>query len=380
MKTRGQADERARDSRLTDRVQGMASNVSAFTEPLLFCFVCPDPDNPVYSGSSFLAIILRCIFGGGFSDIPNHIPESMGITSSRMLAFFLFWLLHLCLTPFRPYQLRPFFWLKVIVIMPAIFGLFIFCMVNTKANLSTVIDGTQDGSRAWFIIYAINAGMGNTVCLFCLSVCLPTTANPLGHPHHEPARHLPMEQDQVRLHVVPADREPHRRHPVRLPRHPVHGRHQQLLGHRPLEPLGSALRHPRPLLVACHPHRRLLLGRHLGPEPPRHQHRRQVRLPCSVCPRTVLLTAHSMIPFGSDASMIFPRYITIPRGQFIVNCLAFAVCPWKILASATVFTTFLSGYGLFMSSVASVMICDCKSESPKEEICRFRRLTNQTGS
>ena len=54
----------------------------------------------------------------------------------------------------------------------------------------------------------------------------------------------------------------------------------------------------------------------------------------------------NMIPFGSDASMLAPRYITIPRGQLIVECLAFAICPWKILASAATFTTFLAGYGL----------------------------------
>jgi cytosine/uracil/thiamine/allantoin permease len=54
----------------------------------------------------------------------------------------------------------------------------------------------------------------------------------------------------------------------------------------------------------------------------------------------------SQIPFGSDSSMLFPRFITIPRGQLLVEFLGFAICPWKILASAGTFTTFLSGYGL----------------------------------
>ena len=57
---------------------------------------------------------------------------------------------------------------------------------------------------------------------------------------------------------------------------------------------------------------------------------------------------------------LFPKYFTIPRGQFIVEFLAFAICPWKILASASVFTTFLSGYGLFMASVVAIMVADCK--------------------
>lgn len=41
-----------------------------------------------------------------------------------------------------------------------------------------------------------------------------------------------------------------------------------------------------------------------------------------------------------------------------MECLGFAICPWKILASANVFTTFLSGYGLFMASVVAIMVCD----------------------
>lgn len=65
-----------------------------------------------------------------------------------------------------------------------------------------------------------------------------------------------------------------------------------------------------------------------------------------------------MIPFGSDSTMLFPRYLTIPRGQLLVEFLGFAICPWKILTSASVFTTFLAGYGLFMASVVAIMIVD----------------------
>lgn len=68
--------------------------------------------------------------------------------------------------------------------------------------------------------------------------------------------------------------------------------------------------------------------------------------------------AANMIPFGADSTMLFPRFLTIPRGQYVVEFLAFAICPWKILASASVFTTFLSGYGIFMASVVAIMVCD----------------------
>lgn len=56
----------------------------------------------------------------------------------------------------------------------------------------------------------------------------------------------------------------------------------------------------------------------------------------------------NMLPFGSDCTMLFPRWLNIPRGNYIVTFAAFAIVPWKIEASAAIFTKFLSGYGLFM--------------------------------
>jgi nucleobase:cation symporter-1, NCS1 family len=82
-----------------------------------------------------MLICSLCFAGHNYTDIPNHIPKSVGITSAGMLAFFLFWLIHMPFTFFRPYQLRKFFWAKAIVMLPAIWGLFIYCMVETKGNI-----------------------------------------------------------------------------------------------------------------------------------------------------------------------------------------------------------------------------------------------------
>ena len=132
----------------------------------------------VFSGASFMSNILRCIFGHNFTDIPNHIPESIGITSANMLAFFLFWLVHFPLCAFRPYQLRAFFWFKSIVVLPAVFGLFIFCMANTKGRVGSVYTSTlgEGAAYGWFIMYGINSGMGNTAtCKFGFTIFLRLT-------------------------------------------------------------------------------------------------------------------------------------------------------------------------------------------------------------
>lgn len=55
-----------------------------------------------------------------------------------------------------------------------------------------------------------------------------------------------------------------------------------------------------------------------------------------------------MLPFGSDSTMLSPRYLTIVRGNYLVCFMAWAIVPWKIESSAAVFTKFLSGYGIFM--------------------------------
>lgn len=278
----------------------------------------------LYSGASFMANILRCIFGHNYTDIPNHIPESVGITTAGMLAFFLFWLVHFPFCAFRPYQLRAFFWFKSIIILPAVWGLFIFCMVNTKANISGGLYKEKiEGSKGWFIMYAINSGMGNTATL------------------------ITNQPDIARWSRTKSGAQW-----SQLITNPIAVTLSASLGILATAAINNSwgldLWNPWDLLGA-------ILDRYWTGSV-----RFAVFLSAFTWMVSILGTniAANMIPFGSDSSMLFPRYITIPRGQFLVEFLGFAICPWKILASASVFTTFLSGYGLFMASVVAVMICD----------------------
>jgi nucleobase:cation symporter-1, NCS1 family len=116
----------------------------------------------VYSGGSLVANMLKAVFGHNYTDIPNRIPASQGITSAGLLAFFLFWLVHLPFTFLRPYQLKWLFNLKIVTMVPAVWGLFIFCMVNTRGNVSAdhlTVTSASTGGWGWFFVYSINAGM-----------------------------------------------------------------------------------------------------------------------------------------------------------------------------------------------------------------------------
>lgn len=68
--------------------------------------------------------------------------------------------------------------------------------------------------------------------------------------------------------------------------------------------------------------------------------------------------AANSLSAGTDLSALFPRYINIRRGSYICAMIGFAMCPWRLFASSNMFTTYLSAYAVFLSSIAGVMVSD----------------------
>lgn len=64
------------------------------------------------------------------------------------------------------------------------------------------------------------------------------------------------------------------------------------------------------------------------------------------------------LPVGADSSGLFPKYINIVRGQVICALLAPLCVPWKIIASATSFLTFLGSYTVFLMPICGIMVVD----------------------
>lgn len=64
------------------------------------------------------------------------------------------------------------------------------------------------------------------------------------------------------------------------------------------------------------------------------------------------------IPAGNDIAALAPKFITVKRGFFICAILSFAICPWYLLSTASVFITFLSSYQIFLSAITGILICD----------------------
>lgn len=68
--------------------------------------------------------------------------------------------------------------------------------------------------------------------------------------------------------------------------------------------------------------------------------------------------AANSVSAGTDMTALMPRFINIRRGGYVCAMVGLAMCPWKLLASSNNFTTYLSAYSVFLSSIAAVILTD----------------------
>lgn len=69
------------------------------------------------------------------------------------------------------------------------------------------------------------------------------------------------------------------------------------------------------------------------------------------------ISANSL-SFGTDVTALLPQYMNIRRGSYLCALLALVVQPWNLLLSSSQFTTYLSAYSVFLSSIIGVMLSD----------------------
>ena len=55
---------------------------------------------------------------------------------------------------------------------------------------------------------------------------------------------------------------------------------------------------------------------------------------------------------------LLPRFLNIRRGGYICALVGLVMCPWNLLSSSNKFTTYLSAYSVFLSSIAGVILSD----------------------
>ncbi|KAL4773513.1 permease for cytosine/purines, uracil, thiamine, allantoin-domain-containing protein [Aspergillus nidulans var. acristatus] len=61
---------------------------------------------------------------------------------------------------------------------------------------------------------------------------------------------------------------------------------------------------------------------------------------------------------GMDLAGLWPRYLNIVRGSYIMAIIGIATQPWQLISTATKFLSVLSGFGVFMAPATGLMLAD----------------------
>ncbi|CAI5095340.1 CRE_HP_G0125490.mRNA.1.CDS.1 [Saccharomyces cerevisiae] len=61
---------------------------------------------------------------------------------------------------------------------------------------------------------------------------------------------------------------------------------------------------------------------------------------------------------GMDSAGLLPKYVDIKRGAIFAACVSWACLPWNFYNSSSTFLTVMSSFGVVMTPIITVMICD----------------------
>ncbi|KAJ5127698.1 hypothetical protein N7448_008477 [Penicillium atrosanguineum] len=278
------------------------------------------------TGGQCMAVLLTAIWPS-FTNIPNHIPEDQGITTSGMVAFLLYFLLQL---PFLciPYTKVQYFFAFKSVIAPIIF-LAVFGDTLHKAggtiSKSTVIteSPTVSGSvLVWAFFGNLNGVLGNYSTLGLNIADFSRYAN------------KPSAQN-VQAVVIPCI-------------FTIVG----LLGIFTAAAAQTAYGK-----VIWNPIEIISLWMESGSSAGRASAAFGA-IGLLIVTLGINISANS-ISAANDLMAFAPKYIDIRRGQLLAAFIgSWAFVPWKILASAATFIAFLGGYTIFLGPMTSILMCD----------------------
>ncbi|KAE9582353.1 hypothetical protein CGMCC3_g1675 [Colletotrichum fructicola] len=277
-----------------------------------------------YYGANLLSVCFRCIFGSGWDNFANTLPAGADVTSKQLLAFFIVWLVEFPFTWVHPAHIHYIFTVKGFVMPFACFGLFGWCMAHGTgiSNINAAAPSTTV-PLGWAVMNGINVIMGS------LS---PMLVN---------------QPDLARYTRRPSDAGWLQGACVLFAQSLVF-----FLGLASTTSLqgawGQAYWNLWDLLDAILDHYWTPAGR-----------------------AGVFFVAFSFIlsmfatnfgansiPFGADMTGLFPRYLTIRRGQIVCAILGIVVLPWKLIANASAFLSFLGSYNIFMAPLCAIIIFD----------------------
>ncbi|EJD55067.1 NCS1 nucleoside transporter family [Auricularia subglabra TFB-10046 SS5] len=273
-----------------------------------------------FTGSECVYQMIKAVWPS-FAHFPNHLSSSSSITSSGMLCYFIFWWIQFPFLLVSPQRIRWLFLAKFVVVPVAWLSMMIWAFTTTSSRSGSdsvlSLPSTIRGPRlAWAWLLAMNSAMGEYSTLAC---------------------NIP---DFTRYARTPKDQY------IQLLIIPICFTLAAFIG------------------IAVTSAGTILYGEVLW-DPLRlidHWDNRAAAFFASLAFALATLGTNisaNSLSAGNDFAALWPKYLNIRRGQVLCAIIGgWALCPWEILANATGFLTFMSGYTVFLGPIAGIMISD----------------------
>ncbi|CAK7224800.1 hypothetical protein SBRCBS47491_005676 [Sporothrix bragantina] len=275
------------------------------------------------NGSMAVTVMIQAIWPS-YARIPNHINTNMGITTEGMISFLLFWLIQLPLFLIPPQKLRPLFIAKLIITPTAALATMGWC-VHKAGGAGPVFAqpaALTGAAKAWQFLASMSSVSGGLATLACN---IPDFS-----------RYAKTNRGQY----------------VQLPFIPTVYTLGMLIGI--IGSSATAVIYGKliwnPLTIYGY---WIQTGSSGG---------RAAAFFCgfawAVSQACTNITANS-ISAANDLTVLFPRYMNIRRGCIVAAIIgAWVFVPWRIVASAANFLTFMGGYAVFLAPIAGIMAAD----------------------
>ncbi|KAG9200117.1 hypothetical protein G6514_007594 [Epicoccum nigrum] len=281
-----------------------------------------------YAGN-ILSVMLRCIFGSSWENLNNTLPTGANVTSRQLLTFFMAWLMEFPFMWVHPKNIHYVFTVKGFVMPVAAFVVFGWCMAN-GGGLRSMDLASKEGQFSasvtplgWSIMAGINTIFGSL--------------SPMLVNQPDLSRYCKKPRDAGAIQGISVF---------------VASIIVFFLGMASTTSIqavwGEAYWNVWDLFDA-------ILDHHFGAGA-----RAGIFFAALAFYLGVFATnfGANSIPFGSDMTGLFPKWLTIRRGQVLCAILGVVVQPWQLMANATAFLSFLGSYSIFMAPLCAVIIID----------------------
>ncbi|KAK2015879.1 putative allantoin permease [Colletotrichum eremochloae] len=279
-----------------------------------------------FYGGMLTSVALRAIFGSSWENIPNRLPASAGISSKNLLAFFIFWLIQFPVMFIHPTILRHLFVIKSVATTAGLFGVLGWVVQMNGGSLGNFDFGGKSlrgDALIWPMIQAINSVMA---ALCPILVNQPDVARYATRPSQATwSQAIGILVSKVLVMFLSC-----------------------ATTSAASGVLGKSYWNVWDLYNA-------ILTEYWGPGARAGMFFASAGMILAIIATNA---GSNSLPVGADVSGLWPRYINIVRGQVLCALFAPICVPWKIIASASSFLTFLGSYTVFLMPTCGIMIVD----------------------